>query len=259
MVAGEITERRNVLISGASGAIGIAISRRLHSHGWTVVLGYVSEERAEALARSLIEAGGQDGPEVHLVKLDMGEPSSAAASVRAAQEAAGDLDALVLNAGYSRALPFLDTDEELWKQTININFLGAVATVHACLPQMLANGGGAIVGVSSEVAKIGERGHAAYCASKAALAAFCRTIVREYGRMGIRANCVALGAIDTPMIHESYPGPGQAEAIISKIVANIPLGRRGHPDEAAEAIEYLLSARYVAGQHVSVGGGVTML
>jgi NAD(P)-dependent dehydrogenase (short-subunit alcohol dehydrogenase family) len=77
--------------------------------------------------------------------------------------------------------------------------------------------------------------------------------------MGIRANRVTLGAIDTPMIHQSYPEQGRAEAIISKIVANIPLGRRGHTDEAAEAIEYLLSARYVAGQHVSVDGGVTML
>lgn len=243
-----------VLVSGGSGAIGEATCRLLHAHGWQVVIGYVNRARAQQLSDAL----STDGLEVRIAPLDLSRPETVAAEVASILDVVGHVDALVLNAGWSIAGRFTDSDEADWHKTLNINFLGPVAAVHTCLPGMIAAGGGAIVGVTSEVAKVGESGHASYCAAKAALASFCKTIVREYGRQGIRANCVAPGPIDTPMIHESYPEPGHADAVIAKIINNVPLGRRGDVNDIAEAIDYLLGARYVAGQHLSVGGGVTM-
>jgi 2-hydroxycyclohexanecarboxyl-CoA dehydrogenase len=125
---------------------------------------------------------------------------------------------------------------------------------------MLEAGHGSIVAVTSEAARVGDSGNAPYAAAKAALAAFCRTLMREYGKRGIRANSVAPGPIDTPMLRGSFADEEHASQAIGKMVRAVPLGRIGAPEEVAAAVTFMLSdeASFVAGQQLGVGGGIVM-
>jgi len=243
------------LVSGGSGAIGGAICRQLHDDGWAVAIGYVSKARAEELAAALHR---DDAPAI-AVSLDMTEPDSIRSAVASLIERFGRIDAAVFNGGLSRAAQFVDTTEKDWRDELAINFLGPVLATKLCLPGMLEAGRGALVGITSEAAKVGDIGHAPYAATKAALPAFFKTIMREYGRQGIRASCVAPGPIDTPMLRYSFESPEHAEKAIAKLVKLVPLKRLGTADEVAAAVRFLCSdAEFVAGQHLSVGGGVAM-
>jgi 2-hydroxycyclohexanecarboxyl-CoA dehydrogenase len=243
------------LVSGGSGAIGAAICRRLHDDGWAVAIGYVSRERAAALAASLHTEQAPSWP----VSLDMRDPASIRAGVASLLADAGRVDAAVYNGGLSRTAPFVDTTEEDWAAEVAVNYLGPVLATRLLLPVMLENRGGTFVGITSEAAKVGDAGHAPYAAVKAALHAFFQTIVREYGRRGILANSVAPGPIDTPMLRYTFASPEQAERAIGKLRRLVPAGRLGEPAEVAEAVRFLVSDNsFAAGQHISVGGGVSM-
>jgi len=243
------------LVSGGSGAIGEAICRCLHDDGWAVAIGYVSRERAEALASSLHTEEVPSWP----VPLNMRDSGSIRSGTAGLLADAGRVDAVVYNGGLSRTAPFVETTEEDWAAEIAINYLGPVLTTHLLLPAMLENKGGSFVGITSEAAKLGDAAHAPYAAVKAALHAFFQTIVREYGRQGILANSVAPGPIDTPMLRYTFNTPEQAEHAIGKLRRLVPAGRLGTPDEVAEAVRFLVSeSSFVAGQQISVGGGVSM-
>lgn len=243
------------LVSGGSGAIGEAICRRLHDDGWAVAIGYVSRERAAALAASLHTEEAPSWP----VPLDMSDPGSVRSGIGGLLADAGRVDAAVYNGGLSRTAPFLETTEEDWAAEVAVNYLGPVLATRLLLPAMLENKQGSFVGITSEAAKLGDVGHAPYAAVKAALHAFFRTIVREYGRQGILANSVAPGPIDTPMLRYTFASEEQAQRVIEKLRRLVPVGRLGEPLEVAEAVRFLVSeSSFVAGQHISVGGGVSM-
>ena len=243
------------LVSGGSGAIGEAICQRLHDDGWAVVVGYVSRERAEALAGKL----HTDDVPSWAVPLDMSDSRSIRAGIGALLAEVGRVDAVVFNGGVSRTAPFVETTEADWAREAEVNFLGPVLVTRLCLPAMLEAGRGVLVGITSEAAKVGDSGHAPYAAVKAALHGFFRTIVREYGRRGIIANSVAPGPIDTPMLRYTFDSPADAERVIAKLRKLVPVGRLGTADEVAAAVRFLVSdTTFVAGQHVSVGGGVSM-
>ena len=243
------------LVSGGSGAIGEAICRSLHGDGWAVAIGYVSRGRAEALAASL----HTDEAPSWAVPLDMRDPGSVRAGIGGLLADAGRVDAAVYNGGLSRTAPFTETTEEDWAAEVAVNYLGPVLATWLLLPAMLENNGGSFVGITSEAAKLGDAGHAPYAAVKAALHAFFQTIVREYGRLGILANSVAPGPIDTPMLRYTFASADQAERVIGKLRRLGPAGRLGEPREVAEAVRFLISDNsFAAGQHVSVGGGVSM-
>jgi NAD(P)-dependent dehydrogenase (short-subunit alcohol dehydrogenase family) len=243
------------LVSGGSGAIGEAICRSLHDDGWAVAIGYVSRERAGALAASLHTDDVPSWP----VPLDMRDSGSIRAGIAGLLADAGRVDAAVYNGGLSRTAPFVETTEEDWAAEIAVNYLGPVLATHLLLPAMLENERGSFVGITSEAAKLGDAAHAPYAAVKAALHAFFQTIVREYGRQGILANSVAPGPIDTPMLRYTFSSPEQAERAIGKLRRLVPVGRLGTPDEVAEAVRFLVSeSSFVAGQQISVGGGVSM-
>ena len=243
------------LVSGGSGAIGEAICRRLHDDGWAVAIGYVSRERAAVLAAALHTEEAPSWP----VPLDMRDSESVRSGVAALLADAGRVDAAVYNGGLSRTAAFVDTTEEDWAAEVAVNYLGPVLATHLLLPAMLENKGGSFVGITSEAAKTGDAGHAPYAAVKAALHAFFRTIVREYGRRGILANSVAPGPIDTPMLRYTFGSEEQATRVIGKMRHLVPVGRLGEPGEVAEAVRFLVSeTSFTAGQQISVGGGVSM-
>jgi 2-hydroxycyclohexanecarboxyl-CoA dehydrogenase len=255
-VAGEQARRPVAIVSGGGGAIGSEITRRLHSSGWKVLVGYVQRERAETLAREL----SPDGSSASAVALDLEDAGACRASVERVLAEEGRVDGLVFNGGWSRVARFPETDESDWRRAVAINFLGPMRVIHLCLPGMLEAGRGRIVAVTSEAARAGDSGNAPYAAAKAGLAAFLRTLIREYGRRGIIANSVAPGPIDTPMLRYTYTDEEASRQAVEKMVRSIALRRLGRPDEVAAAVEFLMSeaASFVAGQHLGLGGGVVM-
>jgi 2-hydroxycyclohexanecarboxyl-CoA dehydrogenase len=243
------------LVSGGSGGIGEAICRRLHDDGWAVAIGYVSRQRAEALAARL----HTDDVPSWAVPLDMSNSASVRSGIGLLLAEVDRVDAAVYNGGLSRTAPFVETTEDDWAAEVAVNYLGPVLATRLLLPVMLDHGRGTFIGITSEAAKVGDIGHAPYAAVKAALHAFFRTIVREYGRRGIIADSVAPGPIDTPMLRYTFADEEQAKQAVEKLQRLVPVGRLGEPDEVAAAVQFLVSdTNFVAGEHLSVGGGVTM-
>ena len=243
------------LVSGGSGDIGAAICRALHADGWGLAIGYVTRDRAESLAAEL----AAQGPPAAAVPLDLTDRAGIRASVGELLAAEGRLDALVLNAGWNQARGFLDTGEQQWRTTLAVNLIGPMLAVQLCLPAMIRAGAGAIVAITSEAARVGDAGNAVYAAAKAGLTSFLRTIVREHGRDGVRANAVAPGPIDTTLLRHAFEDPEAAEEAIAKLTRLVPLRRLGQPEEVAAAVRYLVSeGDHVTGQQLGVGGGVVM-
>lgn len=243
------------LVSGGSGDIGAAICRALHADGWGLAIGYVSRQRAESLAAEL----AAQGPPAEAVPLDLTDRAGIRASVGNLLDTEGRVDALVLNAGWNQARNFLDTDEPQWRTTLAVNLVGPMLAVQLCLAPMIRAGGGAIVAITSEAARVGDAGNAVYSAAKAGLTSFLRTIVREHGRDGIRANAVAPGPIDTSLLRHAFDDPAAADEAIAKLTRLVPLRRLGRPEEVAAAVRYLVSeGAHVTGQQLGVGGGVVM-
>jgi 2-hydroxycyclohexanecarboxyl-CoA dehydrogenase len=242
-------------VTGGGGGIGEATCRALHADGWNLAVGYVTRPRAEKLAGEL------DSPDASAVAvpLDMTRPDQIRSSVGRLLETRGAIDAVVFNGGLAHGAYFVDTTEREWELETAVNFLGPALVTHMCLPGMIARGRGVFVGVTSDSSKVGDIRHAPYAAAKAALNSFLRSIVREYGGQGIRASCVAPGPIDTAMLRYTFESPELAEASIAKLTRLVPLGRLGDPREVAAAVRFLCSeGEFVAGEHLSVGGGVTM-
>ena len=243
------------LVSGGSGDIGAAICRALHADGWGLAIGYVSRQRAESLAAEL----SSEGPPARAIPLDLTDRAEVRASVGSLLADEGRVDALVLNAGWNQARSFLDTDEQQWRTTVAVNLVGPMLAVQLCLPAMVRAGDGSIVAITSEAARVGDAGNAVYAAAKAGLTAFLRTIVREHGRDGVRANAVAPGPIDTSLLRHAFEDPETADAAIAKLTRLVPMRRLGQPAEVAAAVRYLISeGAHVTGQQLGVGGGVVM-
>ena len=243
------------VVTGGGGGIGEAICRALHADGWSLAVGYVTRARAEKLAGEL------DSPDASAVAvpLDMTRPEQIRSSVGRLLETHGAIDAVVFNGGLAHGAYFVDTTEREWELETAVNFLGPALVTHMCLPRMIAGGRGVFVGVTSDSSKVGDVRHAPYAAAKAALNSFLKSIVQEYGKHGIRASCVAPGPIDTPMLRYTFKSPELADASIAKLTRLVPLGRLGDPREVAAAVRFLCSdGEFVAGEHLSVGGGVTM-
>lgn len=242
-----------VVTGGASG-IGRATALRLASGGAGVVVADVNEHGAEAVAAAITEQGGR--ALAHAV--DVTDAPAVKSMLERAVREMGKVDILVSNAGWDRAGPFADTDEEFWDRVIAINYRGHLATCHAVLPHMREQGHGRIVTVASDAGRVGSSGEVVYSGAKGAVIAFTKGLAREVARYGVNVNCVAPGLVDTPLLSGIAEGN---EKLIAAIVRTIPLGRTGTPEEIAAAICFFASpdATYVTGQTLSVNGGLTML
>jgi 2-hydroxycyclohexanecarboxyl-CoA dehydrogenase len=247
-------EDQVAIVTGAASGIGRATAMRLAAEGAAVVIADVNEEGAGAVARSISEGGGRS----LALQVDVTDAPGVKAMTARAITAFGRVDILVSNAGWDRAGPFADTDEELWDRVIAINYRGHLATCHAALPYMRERGGGRIVTVASDAGRVGSSGEVVYSGAKGAVIAFTKGLAREVARYGINVNCVAPGLVDTPLLAGIAEGH---EKLIAAIVRSIPLGRTGVPEEIAAAICFFASpdAAYITGQTLSVNGGLAML
>ncbi len=236
-------EQKTLVLTGASRGIGFATVLRFHREGWRVI----------TCSRNAVpEDCPWDSKENH-VQLDLSDPTETINSVGVLQEmVGGKLDALVNNAGVSpkgpngERLNTLNTDLMTWGQVFHANFFASVVLARG-LKEELAAARGSVVNVTSIA---GSRVHpfagAAYATSKAALAALTREMAHDFGSMGVRVNAIAPGEVETSIL-----SPGT-----EKIVANLPLGRLGQPEEVAAAIYFLCSqeSSYISGAEIEVNG-----
>jgi 3-oxoacyl-(acyl-carrier-protein) reductase len=237
------------LVTGGSRGIGRAIALALAYEGAKVAINYQSNEEAARDAVRLIE---KIGSTAFSCKADI---SSYAEALRMRDEVTANLgvvDILVNNAGIVSDKSFLKMTHEAWRKVLSINLDGVFNCTKVFLDGMLDKHWGRIVNITSVIGQIGNFGQANYAASKAAVMAMTKTLAKELARKGITVNSVAPGFIDTEMV-EAMP-----EKVRGRIVAEIPLGRFGRPEEVAGAVVFLVSSDgdYITGHELSVNGGL---
>ena len=239
------------VVTGAAGGIGGATAERLAAEGARVVVVDVDERGARARVDAITGAGGTALP----VGADLRDEESLRAMVAGAVEAFGRIDLLVNNA--ARGAPddtdVINTPQETWDMTYDVNLMGFVRTCRHAIPVMLEGGGGAIVNLSSGAALNAERYRIAYGTSKAAIAALTRNLAVAYARRGIRCNAVAPGLIGSDNVLAVLD-----DSFVEAISKRTPIGRIGRPDEMAALITYLLSddASFITGQTIVADGGL---
>lgn len=236
-----------VVVTGAGRGIGAATAEAFALEGASVVVGDLEAELAEKTARAIESAGGVALP----VTADVATEAGAQSLVDSAVRTFGRLDSLVNCAGTVATLSVFDTTEEEWDHSIDVNLKGVFLTCRAAATAMRESGG-SIVNVSSIGAFKPVRGHTAYAAAKAGVVQLTRILALELGELGIRANCVCPGPIDTEMFRETSTKPGFAFD-----ASRLPLGRVGEPDEAASTILFLASgdSAFITGATLSIDGG----
>jgi len=235
-------EGRNALVTGASKGIGRAIALELGRAGASVVVHYNSgRDEAEAVAT---EIGGR------AAQADVSDPAAA----RALVEDAGELDILVNNAGLTRDGLIARMSDDDWETVLRTNLFGAFYTCRAAARGMMRRRAGAIVNVSSIVGVHGNPGQTNYGASKAGLIGFTKSLARELGSRGVRANVLAPGYVTTQLTDVL---PDEAKAAM---LANTPLGRLGSPEDVARAVRFLVAdeASFITGEVLLVDGGLGM-
>jgi 3-oxoacyl-[acyl-carrier protein] reductase len=224
---------RLVLVTGASRGIGAAIAVRAAQAGADVAVAFHEHaDQAEAVADQVRALGGRAG----IFEADLSDPNAARAMVARVQDELGDIHGLVNNAGIMPQSPFLEISDAEWDRVLSVDLTGAFACSQAVLPGMLERGSGAIVMISSRLGQIGFAGVAHYSVAKAGLIALAKSISREFGPQGIRANAIAPGVVVTDMGAQVMDGE-----VGRKRMAELPLGRFGTPPEIAESAVFLLS------------------
>jgi len=243
-------EGRVSIVTGASQGIGEAIARDLAGEGSTVVLVDVQMEKLEAVARTIVEAGGRADPR----QVDVADTAAVESVVAAAAAAHGRIDHLVNNAGITRDGLLMRMKEEDWDAVLRVNLKGTFNFSKAVIRPMIAAKYGRIVNIASVAGLMGNAGQANYAASKAGVIAFARSLAREVAARGITVNAVAPGFIATAMT-DVLP-----EAVKAAYLEIIPMKKFGLPKDVASAVKFLLSedAAYITGQVVSVNGGMYM-
>ena len=246
-----LLEGKVALVTGGSTGIGRATAQIFVREDAKVAVADVNVEGAEETVR-LIKAAGS---EAIFIKTDVSQAADTQAMVKKVVETYGRLDCAFNNAGIEGDFqPTQDYDEVMWDRVIDINLKGIWLSMKAELPQMLSQGGGAIVNTSSVAGLIGMPTASAYSAAKHGVVGLTKTAALEYAKAGIRVNAVCPGGTDTPMLQRAFgKSPGMEEGVASAE----PVGRLSQPAEIGEAVVWLCSdaASFVTGHPMAVDGG----
>jgi 3-oxoacyl-[acyl-carrier protein] reductase len=236
------------LVTGATGGIGAAIAHALHAQGASVALSGTRTEVLEKLTGAL-------GERAHAVPADLGREGAADQLIAAAEAAMGRVDILVNNAGITRDNLGMRMKDAEWDEVLAVDLTAAFRLSRAALRGMVKRRHGRIVSITSVVGAIGNAGQANYAAAKAGLAGMSKALAQELAGRGITVNCVAPGFIETAMTAVLDDKRRAA------VLASVPMGRLGNPEEVAAAVAFLASreAAYVTGQTIHVNGGMLMM
>lgn len=238
---------RVAVVTGAARGIGLATAKKFLAEHWRVVMLDIDGEAQDRARRDL-----GDPDNTISIHCDVSAPDQVAAAVEAAIARFGRIDTLVNNAGIAVFKPVMDTSFEEWSEVMAVNLSGPFICTQACVPAMLANGGGSIVNITSISGTRASTLRVAYGTSKAALMHLTKQLAAELGTQGIRVNAVSPGPVDTAMAKKVHTPDIRADYHDS-----IPLNRYGSEAELAEAIFFLSSdkASYINGTVMNVDGG----
>ena len=240
---------KTALVTGATRGIGRAIALKFASEGADIAFTYRSQTEAAASLAAEIETLGV---RVMAFQSDAADFDAAHKIVDDVRSAFGRIDILVNNAGITKDGLMMRMDEQQWDSVISTNLKSAFNFIHACTPVMARSRSGSIINMTSVVGISGNAGQCNYSASKAGLIGLTKSMAKEMGARGIRANCIAPGFIDTDMT-SSLP-----EDIRKEWEKQIPLRRCGTPEDVAKVALFLASdlSSYITGQVISCCGGM---
>jgi 3-oxoacyl-[acyl-carrier protein] reductase len=248
---------KRVLVSGGTSGIGLATAVRFLEEGASVFVAGLDRAGLDAALGVLRQHGRVWG-----IACDVSQEADVAAMVAAAEEALGDVDVLINNAGTATRQPFLSITADQWDQIIAVNLRGMFLVAQTVAKNMVARGSGVIINMSSVNGIGGEEGYAHYNASKGGVLLLTKTMSAELGRHGVRVNALCPGYIRTPLnaaIAAGLSAHDPAGEPFDQVYARerIPLGRPGEPEEVAAAYAFLASddASFIHGTGLIIDGG----
>jgi len=234
------------LITGGTRGIGKAICIALKDAGFKVAANYASND--EAAAKFSEETG------IKAYKWDVADYEACANGCEQVEKEFGAITVLVNNAGITRDSALHKMQPEQWQKVIDVNLTSCFNMCHAIVKSMRENNYGRIINISSVNGQIGQFGQTNYSSAKAGVFGFSKALARENAAKGITVNCIAPGYIDTEMV------AAVSEDVLKTIIAKVPVGRLGQPEEVARAVIFLASkdAGFITGETISVNGGLEM-
>ena len=240
-------EKKNIIVTGASGGIGNAIIKKLSDAGANILASGTRIEKLEELKKKF--------EKIKILKFDISQSDKIEEFIEnATSELGGSLDGLINNAGITQDNLAIRMSLDEWQKVININLTSTFLMSKFAIKKMLKNKSGKIVNITSVVGHTGNLGQANYTASKAGIVAMSKSLAIEYAKKNINVNCISPGFIKTAMtdkIDDKFK-----EVIVSKI----PSARLGEPDDIANAVLFLSSeqSNYINGETLHVNGGMYM-
>ena len=238
-------------VTGGTRGIGRAIALALAEAGSDVLFNYQnSAQQTEEICAEIQKKGVR----TKSYQVDVASAGDVQTMLKSALAEFGPIQILVNNAGINRDKSFIKMTKLMWDEVLGVNLDGPFNTTQGVLPAMLEKGWGRIINISSVVGQTGNFGQANYAATKGGLIAFSMTLARELARKGVTVNVIAPGFILTDMVR------AMPEAVIEAVKTMTPMGRLGQPEEVADAVVFLASARasYITGQVLGVNGGMYM-
>lgn len=247
-------DNKIALVTGSSSGIGRAVALAFAHEGAHLAINYPEQSQAENAA-AVKNAIASLGRQALSIQADVSQEQQVRKLVDETMQTYGRIDILVNNAGIATAATIEKMPATMWDQMLAINLRSVFLCTHYVLPIMYQQNSGKIINTASQLAYKGSPGLSHYCAAKAAIIAFTRSLSLEIGTRNINANCVAPGATQTPIL------AGISEEALAAIRANIPKGRLATVDDIVPAYVFLASdeARHFVGQCISPNGGDVML
>ena len=244
-----MNQSKRYLLTGASSGIGAALARELAAKGYDLALAARREDSLHLLAAEL---QARFKRKVVVLPLDVTDYDACAAMVKKLEAEVGPIDVLINNAGITRDSVFKKMDKGQWDAVLSTNLDSVFNVTHQVLPGMADRGWGRVINMSSVNGIKGQFGQANYSAAKAGILGFTRAIAAEVAKKGVTVNAIAPGYIGTDMVMAIK------QEVRDSIVATIPVGRLGKPEEIGALCAYLVSdlAGYMTGATLNINGGL---